>query len=135
MADGGIRNSGDIVKSLAAGADCVMLGSLLAGTDESPGQVISTSSGDKQKIYRGMASKEAQMDWRGRARSLEGVSSTVRLKGPVREVLEELAFNIKSGLSYSGARSVRDLQLTARLVVQSSASQVESQTHIKMLAR
>ena len=135
MADGGIRNSGDIVKALAAGADCVMLGSLLAGTDESPGQVISTPSGDKQKIYRGMASKEAQIDWRGKARSLEGVSSTVRAKGPVKEVLEELAFNIKSGLSYSGARNINELQVRARLVVQTSASQIESQTHIKMLAR
>ncbi|MAF26072.1 guanosine monophosphate reductase [bacterium] len=130
LADGGIRNSGDIVKSLAAGADAVMLGSLLAGTTESPGQTISTLSGAKQKVYRGMASREAQIDWRGKARSMEGISSTVPLQGPVARVIEELAFSIKSGLSYSGARSIKEFQVIAKTVIQTPASQTESQTHI-----
>ena len=130
LADGGIRNSGDIVKALAVGADCVMLGSLLAGTSETPGQVITTPSGVKQKVYRGMASREAQIDWRGSARSLEGVSSTVAVQGPVRHVIEELAFNIRSGLSYSGARNIKEMQVVAQTVKQTFASQVESQTHI-----
>ena len=130
MADGGIKNSGDIVKSLSFGADLVMLGSLLAGTSETPGEVITSSSGERRKVYRGMASKEAQTDWRGSARSLEGISSTVPFRGSAAEIMDELVFNIRSGLSYSGARSIREFQLKSRYVVQTSASQVESSTHI-----
>ena len=130
IADGGIRNAGDIVKSIALGADCVMLGSLLAGTDETPGQVITSLDGTKNKIYRGMASREAQEGWRGSARSVEGVSSTVPCRGPVATVIEELAFNIKSGFSYSGARNISEMQTRAMMVTQTSASQIESQTHI-----
>lgn len=130
IADGGIKTSGDIVKSLAAGADMVMLGSLLAGTDESPGDIITTSEGQTRKIYRGMASVEAQVDWRGEARSLEGISTTIPYKGPVGKVLDDLSQNIKSGLSYSGARSIRELQLYATFVKQTAASQKESKTHI-----
>jgi len=130
MADGGIRSSGDIVKSLAFGADLVMLGSVLAGTPESPGETIVDTSGHKRKVYRGMASKEAQTDWRGSARSLEGISSTVPLKPPTQEIMQELAFNIKSGLSYTGAKNVSDFQARAKYMLQSSASQIESSTHI-----
>ena len=130
MADGGIKNSGDIVKSLSFGADMVMLGSLFAGTEETPGDVIVSSSGEKRKVYRGMASKEAQTDWRGSARSLEGISSTVPFRGNVTDIMEELAFNIKSGLSYSGAENIRQFQLKSKYVIQTSASQLESGTHI-----
>ena len=129
IADGGIRNSGDIVKALAAGADFVMLGSLLSGTDETPGDVIHTHEG-KVKSYRGMASKDAQVEWRGRTASLEGVATTVACKGPVADVLEDLARGIRSGLSYSGARTIRELQAKARFVRQTSSGQTESGTHI-----
>ena len=129
IADGGIKTSGDIVKALAAGADFVMLGSMLAGTDETPGIVRSTS-GSMYKIYRGMASKEAQLDWRGEARSLEGVSTTVPCRGPVSNILKDLAQNIRSGLSYSGARNIRELQEKSKFIIQSGASQAESGTHI-----
>ena len=132
LADGGIRSSGDIVKAIAHGADCAMLGSLLAGSSETPGQVITTLSGVKQKVYRGMASREAQMDWRGTTRSLEGISSTVPLQGPVQRVVEELAFNIKSGLSYSGARNISEFQAAAKIVIQTFASQAESLAHISL---
>ena len=131
IADGGIRTSGDIVKALAAGADFVMLGSLLAGTDETPGQVIRHGKGVPHKIYRGMASKEAQSDWRGRVSSIEGVSHTVPCKGPVKEILNEMAIGIRSGLSYSGARSIQELQAKARFIRQTSAGVVESSTHIR----
>lgn len=130
IADGGIKTAGDIVKSLAAGADFVMLGSLLAGTDESPGDVLNSTDDKKYKVYRGMASVEAQVDWRGTSRSLEGVSTTIPYKGSVKDIISNLEMNIKSGLSYSGARSISELQARATFIQQSSAGQFESSTHI-----
>jgi IMP dehydrogenase len=130
IADGGIKTAGDIVKALAAGADFVMLGSMLAGTDQSPGQVFQGNDGNKYKVYRGMASVEAQTDWRGEARSLEGISTTITHKGCVKEIIQSLLQNVRSGLSYSGARNVTQLQARAEFIVQSSASQIESSTHI-----
>tara|TARA_R100000152_G_C6747423_1_gene170979 strand:- start:17 stop:1054 length:1038 start_codon:yes stop_codon:yes gene_type:complete len=134
IADGGIRNSGDIVKALAAGADFVMLGSLLAGTVEAPGEIIRTKDGEKMKTYRGMASKDAQMDWRGRYSSNEGVSTMVPYAGPVGNILDDLIGGIKSGLSYSGARNIREFQAKSKFIVQTSASQTESGTHISLKA-
>jgi IMP dehydrogenase len=129
VADGGIRNAGDIVKALAVGADFVMLGSLLSGTDEAPGDVINTRKG-KFKSYRGMASKDAQIEWRGKTASLEGIATTVPCKGPVADVLGELARGIRSGFSYSGARSIKELQGKAQFIRQTSSAQLESSTHI-----
>ena len=130
IADGGIRNSGDIVKALAAGADAVMLGSLLSGTKETPGEVYTRQDGTKYKTYRGMASKEAQVEWRGKYSSFEGVSSTVPYRGKVRNVLADLDRGIRSGLSYSGVRSIQELQRTAEFVRQTPAGLGESRTHI-----
>jgi IMP dehydrogenase len=131
IADGGIRNSGDIVKALAAGADYVMVGSLLAGTDETPGTVmINPQTQVKYKIYRGMASKEAQKDWKGTYSSNEGVSSTVPYKGSVHDVLSDLERGIRSGLSYSGVRDIKQLQEKAIWIKQTNASQIESSPHI-----
>lgn len=130
IADGGIRNSGDIVKALAAGADAVMCGSLLAGTSESPGQVHKGKDGFSWKTYRGMASKEAQVDWKGKYSSFEGVSSTVPFKGPVANILFDLEKGIRSGLSYSGARTITELQTSAEFILQTSAGATESGTHI-----
>ena len=129
IADGGIRNSGDIVKCLAAGADLVMLGSLLAGTDQSPGDEIYIS-GKKRKVYRGMASKDAQIDWRGHFASVEGVSSTVPARGSVDDILLELERGIRSGLSYSGSYNIVELQTFAKFILQTSSGAVESSTHI-----
>ena len=129
IADGGIRNSGDIVKALAAGADFVMLGSLLSGTDETPGDTINTREG-KFKAYRGMASKDAQIEWRGKTASLEGIATTVACKGPVGDTIQELTRGLRSGLSYSGARTIPELQAKARFIRQTSSGQVESSTHI-----
>jgi IMP dehydrogenase len=129
IADGGIRNSGDIVKALAAGADFVMLGSLLSGTDEAPGDTINTREG-AFKSYRGMASKDAQVEWRGRTASLEGIATTVPCKGPVGDVLEDLGRGIRSGMSYSGARTISELQAKAIFIRQTPSAQTESSTHI-----
>lgn len=134
IADGGIKTSGDIVKALAAGADFVMLGSLLAGTDESPCAILNDGT-QKYKVYRGMASKEAQKDWKGSYSSFEGVSHRVIYKGSVKDVVGDLVRNIRSGLSYSGARNIRELRSKATFIKQTSAGQVESSTHIITHAR
>lgn len=129
IADGGIKNSGDIVKCLAAGADFVMIGSLLAGTDAAPGEVI-YNGGEKFKAYRGMASKEAQIDWRGHFSSIEGVSSMVPYSGELTSVVKDLEAGIRSGLSYSGASSIIDFQVKSKFIKQTSAGQFESSTHV-----
>ena len=129
IADGGIKNGGDAVKALAAGADFVMVGSLLSGTDQTPGKIVKTSQGNF-KQYRGMASRDAQMDWRGHSASPEGVSSMVPYKGDVRQVLFELGGSIRSGFSYSGARSVAELHSKAKFICQTNAGQSESAAHI-----
>ncbi len=130
IADGGIKTSGDIVKALAAGADFVMLGSMLAGTKESPGEVFQTNEGKRYKVYRGMASPEAQIAWRKEVRSLEGISTTIPYKGPVSDVLAKLTKNIKSGLSYSGARNLTEFQAKASFIKQTTLGLKESKTHI-----
>lgn len=129
IADGGIRNSGDIVKALSAGADLVMLGSLLAGTDEAPGHIVESNTGEF-KEYRGMASKKAQFEWRGRTSSLEGVSTFIPYKGSVLPILEDLAQGIKSGFSYSGCRNIEELQESALMIQQTPNGFQESGAHI-----
>lgn len=133
IADGGIRNAGDIVKALGAGADGVMLGSMLSATDEAPGEVI-IIDGERYKTYRGMASREAQIDWRGHAASLEGVSSVVPCKGSVVDILDDLSSRIRSGLSYSGARSISEFHAKCQFERVSSLSVRESSTHILHIA-
>jgi len=130
IADGGIKTAGDIVKAIAAGADFVMLGSMLAGTDETPAEMYTSSEGKRYKVYRGMASQEAQVAWRGESRSLEGVSTTIPYKGPVSIIIDKLERNIKSGFSYSGAKTQDELRARAKFIVQSSSAQSESGTHI-----
>jgi len=129
IADGGIRNSGDIVKALAAGADFVMLGSLLAGTDEAPGETF-IQDGVMKKVYRGMASKEAQQNWKGTYSSFEGVSSTILYRGAVADVLNDLERGIRSGFSYSGADSIYELRQRCVWAKQTGAGQIESSPHI-----
>ena len=130
IADGGIKTSGDIVKAIAAGADLVMLGSMLAGTRESPGEVFQSSDGEQYKVYRGMASPEAQVAWRGQARSLEGISTTIPYKGEVGSILRKISQNVKSGLSYTGARSITEFQAKATFIRQTVSGLTESRTHI-----
>ena len=131
IADGGLRTSGDIVKALAAGADFVMLGSMLAGHAETPGGAIFIN-GQKRKVYRGMASKDAQIEWRGRTSSVEGVSSTVSYRGGVAEKLHEIKTGIRSGLSYTGARNLCEFRSRALFIEQSSSGATEGLTHINL---
>ena len=129
IADGGIKNSGDIVKSLAAGADFVMLGSMLSGTRETPGKVI-IQDGKKVKRYNGMASKAAQKNWKGTYNSIEGVASYVPYKGTTSKVLSEIMSNVRSGMSYSGAQTLEELKENAVFRKQTSSSHVEGNPHI-----
>ena len=129
IADGGIKTNGDVVKAIAAGADFVMLGSMLAGTSESPGEIFQ-SKNKKYKIYRGMASEDAQDDWRGKSSAPEGISTTIPFKGSVEKILSNMLGNVQSGFSYSGARSIEELWLKAEFIKQTSAGQLESNTHI-----
>ncbi len=130
IADGGIKTTGDMVKAYAAGADFVMIGSMLAGTKETPGEVFVGNSGKKYKVYRGMASAAAQNAWRGSSSTPEGVSTTVPYRGGVKGLLENISGGIRSGLSYSGARSLAELRSKSSFVLQTSSGQVESNTHI-----
>lgn len=129
VADGGIRNSGDMVKAFAAGADAVMIGSMLAGTDESPGEVITDHNGKEAKVFRGMASASAQRDARGSVSVSEGVSTTVPYKGSVSHLLEKIRGGLGSGCSYSGVEELCMLSPTAEYVEVTAASLNESRPH------
>lgn len=108
IADGGIKNSGDIVKALALGADSVMIGSLLASATESPGEVFYIDN-KQYKVYRGMASSDVMTE-RGIKRAAEGVTSKVPVRGTLTEILQELKDGIQSGLSYLGFDSLEELK-------------------------
>jgi len=107
MADGGIRSSGDISKALAIGASSVMLGSLIAGTDEAPGQIVETNKG-LYKRYRGSASLETKVTHGQQTRNVEGESTTIPYKGGVKFIVNGLLDGIKSALSYGGAKTLED---------------------------
>ena len=128
ISDGGVRESEDFVKALACGADLVMSGSIFAGADETPGNIIKTKGG-KFKSYRGSASKEAQENWKGKATSVEGETTLVPYKGPVEEVLEVFFAGVRSGFSYQGARTISELQENAEFIRQTSAGYIEGTPH------
>lgn len=110
IADGGIKESGDIVKSLAAGANAVMLGNLLAGTDESPGVIIKGGDNVLYKVYRGSASFGDKALRGEDTRNIEGEETLVTYKGSVVRVVEGLLDGIRSGFSYGGAANIAELQ-------------------------
>jgi len=129
IADGGIKNSGDIAKSLGAGADFVMLGSMLSGTSEAPGKIIE-KDGKKLKEYNGMASKKAQKDWKGSFSSVEGVSSFVEYKGHVKPLIDEIMNGVRSAMSYSGSCNLNDFKEDVIFVRQTQNSHSEGMPHI-----
>jgi IMP dehydrogenase len=131
IADGGIRHSGDIVKALAAGASSVMIGSLFAGCDETPGDTIRVM-GKRVKQYRGMASRDAMMGWKNDSNTTpEGESMTVNKKGSVEKVVNGLLGGIKSGISYSGSHNIIELQKNAEFRVVTSSTIIENKAHGK----
>lgn len=127
IADGGIKTSGDIVKAFAAGAETVMLGSMLAGTTETPGEV----HGGKKK-YRGMASKDAQVSWRGELPSgmaPEGESRWINCKGSAVQIIDELCGGIRSGMTYLNAQTIGEINKNARFIEMTSSGMIESKPH------
>lgn len=140
IADGGIRQSGDITKAIAGGASTVMLGNMLAGTRESPG-VITVRNGRRYKVSRGMASAGATLErrrrekpgWEGE-RDLtdvvpEGVEGMVPFKGDVSEVLTQMVGGLRSGMSYLGARTLPEVAANAEFIQISAAALAESRPH------
>ena len=127
MADGGIRTSGDIAKALALGSSSVMLGSLLAGTDEAPGQIIETSNG-LYKRYRGSASLETKVVNGQQVRNVEGESTTIPYKGGVKFIVNGLLDGVKSALSYGGARNLKEFK--PKYVVVTNSGINEAKPHL-----
>lgn len=126
IADGGIRTPGDMVKAFAAGADAVMLGSMLSGTEETPGSIMIDETG-KYKSFRGMASAEANI---GKDIAVaEGISTKVAYKGSVSDIFKNIRGGLGSGCSYSGVHRLKDLCNDAMYIEVSSLSVSESKPH------
>lgn len=127
IADGGLKSSGDIVKAFAAGAESVMLGSLLSGTLETPGQIHFG-----KKHYRGMASRAAQVSWRGglpEGMAPEGEATSVPVKGHLKDVVHELAGGLRSGMSYVNASQFSEIRKNARFMEMTGNGFRESGAH------
>lgn len=136
IADGGIRSSGDIAKALAAGASAVMLGNLLAGTDEAPGSIVE-KDGKKYKEYRGMGSKSVIESAAGKERYFthgrkavpEGVEALVPYRGPLAEVVATLVSGVQVGMGYVGARDLKEFPKRTKFVRITAAAIAEGKAH------
>jgi IMP dehydrogenase len=145
IADGGLRTSGDLAKALAAGASSVMVGSLLAGTEEAPGETF-LYQGRAYKSYRGMGSVGAmargsadryfQQDIKDQLKLVpEGIEGQVPFKGPVRDVIHQLVGGVKAAMGYTGARTIAELQSRAKFVRITNAGLRESHVHDVSITR
>ncbi|MFV0388861.1 MAG: IMP dehydrogenase [Pyrinomonadaceae bacterium] len=139
IADGGVKYSGDVVKAIATGADCIMVGSLFAGTEEAPGEVI-LFQGRSFKSYRGMGSigamKKGSSDRYAQEGTVsdskyvpEGIEGRVAYKGTLAETVTQLVGGLRSGMGYTGAKNIRELQTEAKFVRLTSAGLRESHVH------
>ena len=139
IADGGVKFSGDVTKAIAAGASSVMLGNLLAGTDEAPGEVV-MYQGRSYKIYRGMGSLEVMKEGKSRDRYFqdavpeaklvpEGIEGMVPYKGSVVSIIQMVVGGLRSGMGYAGCRTIDELTSRARFVRISAAGLKESHVH------
>jgi IMP dehydrogenase len=142
IADGGTKNSGDIVKGLAAGASAIMAGSIFAGTDEAPGKII--NKGDNvYKTYNASTSltekknhvkKDKDEFEKNYTKQIEGVESIVSYKGPLKPIVENITANLRSGFSYSGAKNIKDLWKKAKFIQITAMGMRESEPHDVILA-
>lgn len=136
IADGGIKHSGDITKALAAGANVVMIGGLLAGTEESPGE-LEIYQGRSYKVYRGMGSLAAMKDgssdryFQDESKKFvpEGIEGRVPFKGPLSETIYQLVGGLRSGMGYCGTRTIQELQRKGKFIKMSPAGLRESHPH------
>ncbi len=132
VADGGIRTAGDVVKALAFGADFVMLGGMFAGTRPTPGDVHTDAQGSKYKLYRGMASREAQENFMGNMgdwKAAEGVQTTVAYREDEENIVADILGGLRSGLTYGGSATIRELQRKLNYVHVTQAGRIESLPH------
>ena len=145
IGDGGIKYSGDLAKAIAAGADCAMIGSLLAGTDEAPGEVI-LYHGRSYKSYRGMGSVGAmargsadryfQQEVKDNLKLVpEGIEGQVAYKGPVGAVVHQLVGGLRAAMGYVGAATLEELRARAQFIRITSAGMRESHVHDVMITR
>jgi IMP dehydrogenase len=145
IGDGGLRTSGDIAKALAGGASAVMIGSLLAGTEEAPGETF-LYQGRAYKAYRGMGSVGAmargsadryfQQDIRDQLKLVpEGIEGQVPFKGPVREIVHQLVGGVKAAMGYTGSATIAELQKRAQFVRITNAGLSESHVHDVAITR
>jgi IMP dehydrogenase len=129
ISDGGIRYPGDVAKALAAGADTVMVGSILAGTDEAPGELFITGQWPNEqrlKVFRGSASASQKGS---EARYVEGTSKLVPCKGPVANVINTIMDGVRSSMSYLGVDEVSQMREVAQFVRITSAGLTEAHPH------
>lgn len=139
IADGGIRFAGDIVKALAFGADFVMIGSMLSGTRPTPGDVLTRKRPDgsefKYKTYRGMASREVAEDYHGGVaewKTAEGVSTEVAYREDEAAIVADIIGGLRSGLTYGGAATIREMQRKLDYIIITPAGRIESLPHKTM---
>ena len=133
VADGGIRNPGDIVKAIAFGADFIMIGSLLAGTRPTPGDVITKTTEDsreiKVKMYRGMASSEVHEEYHGGLadwKTAEGISVEVDYRETEEIVISDIVGGLRSGMTYAGAATIKELQRKLDYVRITNSARIEN---------
>lgn len=132
IGDGGLKYSGDITKALVAGADLVMSGALFAGADETPGPLIKWHDGSLWKVYRGMASKDAQVGWNNTDNIVpEGESTLVPYKGKYKDILQQLLGGLSSGMSYVGCQTIEQLHKEAQFIRVSSSVPAENRPWAK----
>lgn len=132
IADGGIRTPGDIVKAIAFGADFVMIGGMMAGTRPTPGEVVTKEDGSKVKLYRGMASMSVQKDYKGEMPSWktdEGVTTEVAYREDEDAIIADIIGGLRSGLTYGGAATIRELQRKLNYTMITPAARTESLPH------
>jgi IMP dehydrogenase len=130
IADGGIKNGGDAYKGLVGGGNYLMIGSLLAGTDEASGKRIIVN-GEEKVVYRGMASRDSQVEFYGyELNAAEGAATVISKKGPMQNIIADLTANIRSAMSYSNCKRLGDVPFKTKWAIQTQAAYIEGTPHL-----